>query len=73
MSAERVTCGTCRLHASNFYGNSTNGYVGEDLANTCCADVEMDLPASWDNRMPMEPSKLRWCPIWRALSTGAPQ
>lgn len=62
--ADKVTCGTCRLHASNFYGNPTNGFVKDERANDCCADVEIDMPASWNNQTPMEPTKERYCATW---------
>lgn len=63
----KVTCGSCRLHASHFYGNSKNGFVVEERSNDCCADIEIDLPASWNNQTPMDPASERWCPIWRPV------
>lgn len=63
----KVTCGSCALHASHFYGNSTNGYVVAERRNDCCADTAMDMPASWNNQTPMDPTAERWCPVWQEV------
>lgn len=69
---EKVTCGTCRLHGSHFYGNSENGWVGAHLESTCCADTAMDLPDSWSNNTVMDPVKERYCPVHQPVDhTGA--
>lgn len=73
MVSHKVTCGTCGLHASHFYGNSKHGYVGPELQSTCCADTEFDMPASWSNRTVMAPEPLRWCALWRPVDEGEVQ
>jgi hypothetical protein len=56
-------CGTCRLWAPNFYGN-----LHQSLRGTgCCADVKLDLPASWSSNTSMLASDGEDCIAWEAI------
>lgn len=66
MSAADKRCGTCRLWADNHYKQHFMR-----TGHECCADVAMDLPASWNNQMAMLPDDGADCPIWEAVEAPA--
>lgn len=69
ISAEVVerTCGNCSLWGAHFYGETLQPN------NTCCADVVMDLPASFiPARQAMLPSQGAGCICWRPLGATKP-
>ena len=53
-------CGTCRLWAPNFYNVLRPFMRGAG----CCADVKLDLPASWSSDTPMLASDGEDCMAW---------
>ena len=53
-------CGTCRLWAHNFYNKQHPSLRGTG----CCADVKMDIPASWSSNAPMLASDGEDCIAW---------
>lgn len=64
MSAERK-CGTCHLWGANFYPKDW------PVNTTCCADVVMDLPASFiPSRQTMTADQGEGCICWQ-LAEGA--
>jgi hypothetical protein len=68
--AGKLTCGSCRLYGANFYSFPANQIGG--AGNTCCADVVMDLPASFiPNRQTMEPDDGEGCIVWEAVTEPA--
>ena len=66
LSEVEKCCGTCRLWALNYYSNLMPSLRGTG----CCADVKLDLPASWSTNTPMLSSDGSDCCAWEHLKGG---
>lgn len=62
-------CGSCLLYGANFYPRRP-GWIAD---NTCCADVVMDLPASFiPNRQTMAAHEGEGCICWEPAKPTPP-